>query len=133
LLIDAFRETSQTLAVPDNGNVRDDLTDLAMAYRQLMTGARGLAGLRLFIEQEAAAEVFRTVSTEITAQRDLLILEALRRGQSRGEVRNEADLNVASQLLIGALMLDSLGYKSSHQIRGTVEKTVDSLLSGLAT
>jgi AcrR family transcriptional regulator len=131
LLVDAFRESSNTLSAPDHGNVRDDLTDLAMTYRQLMTGARGRAGIRLFIERENLAAVFETVSAETSAQRDLLIMGALKRGQSRGEIRTEADLNVASQLLVGALMLDALGYKASRSIRNTVAATIDILVSGL--
>ena len=132
LLIDAFRESTPTLRAPDHGNIRDDLTDIAMAHRQLMAGARGRAGLRLFIEREAVTEVFRTVSAETSAQRHLLILEALRRGQARGEVRSEADLRIASELLTGALVVDALDFnKRSHQVHSTVVKTVDTLLKGL--
>ncbi|MFB9858765.1 TetR/AcrR family transcriptional regulator [Paenarthrobacter aurescens] len=132
LLIDAFRELTPAIAPPDRGNIRDDLTDLALAYHQVMSGAPGRAGMRLFIEQEAVAEVFQAVSAEISANRELLILETLRRAQSRGEVRSEADLNVVTELLVGALMLDALGHdKTSHQVRGTVAKTVETLLTGL--
>ena len=132
LLIDAFRELTPPIARPGRGNIRDDLTDLALAYQQVMSGAPGRAGMRLFIEQEAVAEVFQAVSAEISANRDLLILETLRRAQSRGEVRSEADLSVVTELLVGALMLDALGHdKTSRQVRGTVAKTVETLLTGL--
>jgi hypothetical protein len=86
----------------------------------------------LFIERESVVEVFRTVSAETSAQRNSLILEALRRGQSRGEVRSEADLGIATELLTGALVVDALDFdKRSHQIHSTVVKTVDTLLKGL--
>jgi AcrR family transcriptional regulator len=132
LLVDAFRESTQTLLDPDHGNLRDDLTDLALGYRRQMAGARGRAGMRLFLEQGALPEVFRTVSLETSAQRDVLILEAFRRGQSRGEVRKEADLDVALRLLIGSLMLDALiFYKTPQQIRSTVMETIETLLRGI--
>lgn len=131
LLIDAFRELTPTLYTPDHGNIRDDLTDLAVAFRQLMAGSRGRAGHRLFIEQEAAREVFQAVSAEISAPRARLILEILRRGQSRGDVRSDADLDIATQLLLGSLMLDALKVKTSHPLRNTAARTVEALLSGL--
>ncbi|MEV0688535.1 TetR/AcrR family transcriptional regulator [Nocardia sp. NPDC050378] len=132
LLIDAFRESTQTLQLPDHGNVAEDLTDLALAHRRLLVGARGRAGMRLFIEREAVAEVFRTIATEITAQRDRIILEVLERGRSRGELDSGVDLNIASQLLVGALMLDALVHeRTTPQIRVTVTKTVETLMRGL--
>jgi AcrR family transcriptional regulator len=134
LLIDAFRESTHRLPAPDSGNVRNDLTEIALAHRKLLAGARGRAGLRLFIEQETVAEVFRTVSAEITSQRDALILQALRRGQSRGEIRSDADLGVAHELLVGAVMLDSFSYdKKSAQIRRSVATMIDTLLRGLGS
>jgi len=134
LLIDAFRESAHTLSAPDRGNVRGDLIDLALAFRKLMEGARGRAGIRLFLERDAAAEVFRTVSTEITAARDSLIMEALKRGRSRGEIRAGADLHTASRLLVGALTSDSLAHnRASHEIRSIVESTVETLLRGVGT
>jgi AcrR family transcriptional regulator len=134
LLTDAFRETTVQLPVPDNDNVRDDLTEIALVHRKVLAGARGRAGLRLFIEQEAVPEVFRAVSAEITSQRDALIMQALRRGQSRGEIRNDANLRVAHEFLAGAVMLDSLGSdRNSHQIRITVATIVDTLLTGVGT
>jgi AcrR family transcriptional regulator len=133
LLIDAFRELTPALpAPPDNGNLSEDLTDVAMEYRRVMLGVRGRAGVRLFIEQEATAYVFQAVAAEISAHRNSLIVETLKQGQSRGEVRSDADLKVATELLIGALMLDALYAQGSHQIRGTVAKTVDTLLRGLS-
>ncbi|MEV0688538.1 TetR/AcrR family transcriptional regulator [Nocardia sp. NPDC050378] len=132
LLIDAFRESTQALQLPDHGNVAEDLTDLALAYRQRMIGVRGRACTRLFLEQEAVDEVFRTVSTEITAQRDRIILEVLERGRSRGELDSGVDFDTASQLLVGALMLDALTHeRTTPQSRVTVAKTVDTLLWGL--
>ena len=134
LLIDAFRETTHQLPVPDNDNVRDDLTEIALTHRKVIAGARGRAGLRLFIEQESVPEVFRAVSAEITSQRDALIMQALKRGQSRGEIRNEANLGVAHDLLVGSVMVDSLGNdRNSRQIRVTVETIVDTLLRGVGT
>jgi len=134
LLVDAFRESTQQLVAPDRGNVRDDLTEIALAHRRLLSGARGRAGLRLFIEQETIPAVFSAVSAEITAQRDALIQQALHQGLSRGEIRAGADLGVAHELLVGAVMLDSFSYaKSPRQIRSTVASMVDTLLIGLAT
>jgi hypothetical protein len=87
--------------------------------------------VRLFIEQEAAADVFQAVAAEIQAHRNALIVETLKRGQSRGEVRSDADLQAATELLIGALMLDTLYAKGYPQIRNIVVKAVDLLVRGL--
>lgn len=134
LLIDAFRESAHGLRAPDRGNVRDDLTDVAVAFRQLMEGARGRAGIRLFVERDAAAEVFRAVSTEISAQRESLIMKALERGQARGEIRAGTDLHTASRLLLGALTSDSLARnRTPREIRSSVASTVETLLRGVGT
>ncbi|ELT42696.1 TetR/AcrR family transcriptional regulator C-terminal ligand-binding domain-containing protein, partial [Arthrobacter nitrophenolicus] len=76
-------------------------------------------------------DVFHAVAAEISAYRNSLIVETLKRGQSRGEVRSDADLQVATELLIGALMLDALYAPGPYQVRGIVAKTVDMLLRGL--
>ena len=134
LLIDAFRELTPSISRPDRGNIRDDLIDLALAYHQVMSGAPGRAGMRLFIEQEAVAEVFEAVSAEISANRESLILETLRRAQARGEIRSEADLGIVTELLVGSLMLDALGHDDTpYQVRVNVAKTVETLLTGLGT
>jgi AcrR family transcriptional regulator len=132
LLIDAFREITPTLpGPPEHGNLSEDLIEIASEFRRAMQGAPGRAGVRLFIEQEAAADVFQAVAAEIQAHRNALIVETLKRGQSRGEVRSDADLQAATELLIGALMLDTLYAKGYPQIRNIVVKAVDLLVRGL--
>jgi AcrR family transcriptional regulator len=132
LLIDAFREITPTLSgPPEHGNLSEDLIEIALEFRRAMQGAPGRAGVRLFIEQEAAADVFQAVAAEIQAHRNALIVETLKRGQSRGEVRSDADLQAATELLIGALMLDTLYAKGYPQIRNIVVKAVDLLVRGL--
>jgi AcrR family transcriptional regulator len=132
LLIDAFREITPTMpGPPEHGNLSEDLTEIALEFRRAMQGAPGRAGVRLFIEQEAAAEVFQAVAAEISSHRNALIVETLKRGQSRGEVRSDADLQAATELLIGALMLDTLYAKGYPQIRNIAVKAVDLLVRGL--
>jgi AcrR family transcriptional regulator len=131
LLADAFRESTETLIDPDRGNIRDDLTEVALSFRLLMRGARGRAGTRLYVEREAIPKVFRSVFLETTAPRDLLIVEILRRGQSRGEVRDGVNLKLAARMLIGPLTLDALDDKASEDVHATVANTVDMLLWAL--
>jgi AcrR family transcriptional regulator len=133
LLIDAFRESTRPLRVGTHGHVRDDLIEIALAHRQLLAGPRGRAGWRLAMEKEAVGEVYRTVSAETTKQRDLLILESLRRGQLRGQVRPDADIHISHRLLVGGVTLDSISYdKTPQQIRSTVKTLVDIVLSGIS-
>jgi hypothetical protein len=60
-----------------------------------------------------------------------LIVEILRRGQSRGEVRDGVDLKLAARMLIGPLTLDALDDKASEDVHATVANTVDMLLWAL--
>lgn len=132
LLIDAFRESTHQQPPVDRSDVREEIVDIAFAHRQILMGARGRAGIRLTIERHAAPEVFATVSAEITTQRDVRILEALERGRSRGEIRADADLDIAHRLLVGAVTVDAIdGDKTPQQTRAIVEKIVDVLLHGI--
>lgn len=133
LLIDAFRETTAPMPDTDRGSLREDLGVIAEYYIELMRGARGKAGTRLFLEREEAAEVADVVLRDITAPRDQVIFGVLERAKERGEIDDRHSPAVVRTLLLGALVLVDLFPDPHGAAARPPAAYVDALLEGIAS
>jgi AcrR family transcriptional regulator len=116
-------------AVPDTGDVRDDLIELALDSLDSYTGPRwsGLASV-----QEAAvhdpdlrASLQSAVSTRFSAPRAVL-----ERAVSRGQLRAGLDVDTSITILIGAIFF-RLRSADLPQVRREVPVIIDTILDGL--
>lgn len=101
LLVDAMDLAFPPFPVPANGDLRRDLGELLAAQEALLQRgpfARLLAAVIDAAEREPA---LAALHFDLTERRRRPVLEALRRARSRGEIRPDADLEVALDLLAG--------------------------------
>ena len=116
LLLDALAALKLPLPEPKGESVRDDLVLLLDAMRSEAVDPRLLDR---YVEAvvEPRRDVFRAV---------------LRRGMATGELREESNIELAVDLLTGAVVARArLGHERAE--RGYARRLVDELLTGLAS
>ncbi len=116
-------------AAPDTGHVRDDLIALTMDSLDAYTGPRwsGLASVQeaAVHDPELRAALQAAVSTRFSAPRAVLD-----RAISRGQLRAELDVDIATTILIGAIFF-RLRTADLPQVRHEVPAIIDTILDGL--
>ena len=133
MVVDAIRACAdESCPIPDTGATRDDLVlflaGLADALRSSDAG-RTLPALVFELAREP--ELALAFREGFLAQRRSLLLDALRRGIQRGELRPDLDLDVVADALAGVLHLRLLvtGAPIEDDLPGRV---VDLLWGGMA-
>lgn len=119
--------SAEKLGPPLPDDTREALVELLHRFEGGVARV-GLGVLASFLEERdpKVLELHRerTVRRGLARGRDVL-----RRGQERGEIRADADLDAATQMLFGAVFAHRLAGDRSPRWRETV---VDALLHGLA-
>jgi AcrR family transcriptional regulator len=91
LVVDAMAHAKPHEAqAPDTGGVREDLLGYLLALAETMNGADGEAGRGLMAECVRDPELMEAVRIRFTDRAVANVLEVLRRGAVRGEVRASA-------------------------------------------
>lgn len=132
LVTDTLHAVVDRVPVPDTGAVRDDLVAMAGSISQALGDtplgrvAAGMSGE--FARNPELAEDFRR---RFLLPRRRTVVDVLRRGIERGELRADLDLELVLDALAGAL------YYRAHVSGGDVDEhtataVVDLLLEGLA-
>jgi AcrR family transcriptional regulator len=116
-------------AVPDTGNIRDDLIALAMdsigAYRGALWPV--LAGL---LEAAGHDAELRDALQSISATRFAAVRSILSRGAERGELQPGLDADLDVSVLVGAIFF-RLRIAELPQVKQEVPVIVDTVLNGL--
>ena len=89
--------------MPDSGDTRADLLQMLQSVarsKQRVQDMR-LVGT-LWAEQERNPELVKLFRERVIGPRRKMLLEILRRGQERGEVRKDVDTGLVLEMLIGA-------------------------------
>lgn len=122
-----FRDVAEP---PDLGDVRAEVLDLVRGFERRMAGtAMSFVG-DLLVEERHNPELLRLFRERVIAPRREMMLEILRRGQARGEVRADADLAIAADVFIGSYFARHL---SGEPIPADwAERVVGQHLAGLA-
>ncbi len=88
LVVDALHYKLPPLGdPPDTGSVRDDLVECLSRMAQSINSPAGCAVQSLMGNQQCDPEMTRTVHDRVIQPRKQMLLETLRRGAARGEVR----------------------------------------------
>jgi AcrR family transcriptional regulator len=75
---------------PDTGSARDDIAEVFRRMATTMASPAGCAMLSLFGELDPDHEFIRVLHSRVLAPRKAMMLEILRRGAARGDVRPDA-------------------------------------------
>lgn len=99
-----FHAVEQTLAFPDTGDIRADLTSQLRAFAKVMTdtpGGRVLA--ELIGQSQTDPELAAAYRRLYSGQRRRLAGDRLRKAQAAGQIRPEVDVQVIVDQLWGAV------------------------------
>lgn len=88
LVVDAVHNANPSpLLLADTGNVRDDILAFLAGFARVLNGPSGAAVRGLMAETVRDRELMAVIRDRFIEPANLLLLEALRRGVARGEVR----------------------------------------------
>jgi AcrR family transcriptional regulator len=104
LVLDYAAERARPVAEPDAGSLRGDLRKLTEALvATLQDSPAGQICAELIGSAEADPEFAESFRETFVSGRRAMVLSVLRRWQDRGEVRDDVDLEVATDLLYGPI------------------------------
>jgi AcrR family transcriptional regulator len=132
LVLEAYLSGSDAVSLPpDSGSTRDDVRALIGWLAAVLaepTGGRVIAGLVSDMQHDPAlAEGFRA---DVVPTRRQAMLAALQRGRERGEIRPDADLDLAVDTLHGAVFYRLL--LSGEPLNAEfADRVADQVLDGL--
>jgi AcrR family transcriptional regulator len=133
LLLDALAALKLPLPAPKGESVRDDLVLLLDAMRSEAVDPRQVRQFALLLgEGDRYPRLLdRYVEAVVEPRRDVF-RTVLRRGMATGELREETNIELAVDLLTGAVLARArLGHERAE--RGYARRLVDELLTGLAS
>jgi AcrR family transcriptional regulator len=134
LLLDALASLRAPLPEPTGESVRDDLVAMLEAMRTESVDPRQARQFALLLGDGVRYPrlIERYVETVVEPRRDVF-RAVLRRGIATGELRENANIEIAVDMLTGAVLarVTRLGHERAD--RGYDRRVVDELLTGIAS
>jgi AcrR family transcriptional regulator len=133
LLLDALGALRAPLPEPKGESVREDLVTLLDAMRSEAVDPRQLRQVALLLGEGARYPrlIERYVETVVEPRRDV-VRAVLRRGVATGELRDGTNIELAVDMLTGAVLARTRLIPDRPD-RGYARRVVDELLTGLAS
>src|SRR5919197_1210265 len=117
---------------PDSGDLRTDLVALLRVVRHIATQTKaGQAMPRMVREMAAGTSMGRAFQERVLLPRFRLAREILERAQSRGELREDQDLDLAVASLVGTVIFLHLLGQLRDMPLDLPERLVAQLLDGI--
>jgi len=131
LVKDALSSLHEKVELPDTGSARDDLVLLIKGFRQrIRSSALGPMTSRLISAAVSTPKLMEIFQATVFAQRRAAARTVLGRGQSRGELPLNLDIDLALDAIIGTIFFRSLFYGwSALDDEDLPAKAVDLVLS----
>ena len=136
LFVDVVRAAEPLDPQLPGTSMRDDLVALLEQLRQRGVVTRASALLHnVFAQMKSSPKVWAAYHASVVGPRRRLQLEILRRGQENGELRDDVDIELLNDLIVGPMLLRTV---MRHEVEvesdlaeGLSEQIVDTLLQGL--
>ena len=116
---------------PDTGSARTDIVEMLVQNQVALERGPGFAMIGALLVEErrnpALIEFFRDRFTRPRRNEALMVLQ---RGVERGEIRADADLDIAMQAMVGAMFIRHIW--GADESRERIEQTVEFIWRGLA-
>ncbi|MFF4355378.1 TetR/AcrR family transcriptional regulator [Streptomyces sp. NPDC001604] len=136
LFVDVVRAAEPPDAELPGTSMRDDLVALLEQLRQRGVATRSSALLHnVFAQMKSSPKVWAAYHASVVRPRRRLQIEILRRGQQNGELREDVDIDLLNDLIIGPMLVRTvMRPEVDAEIdlsEGLSERIVDTLLEGL--
>lgn len=132
LLADALEQVSQPLPRPATGQLRSDLIELVTGLQTLMNDQPLPQMMAAFIDAAERDPALATLHAKVTERRLQPVRQVLREARQRGDIPPTADLELAIDLLVGAIFYRRFGtHKTFHGHYAT--RLVDHVLTAIGT
>ena len=115
---------------PDTGDTRKDLVDMIVESRKTLEKGPGFQMIgALLVEEHRNPDLIRIFRERILWPRRDEVIAVLRRGVDRGEISEDADLEIAVQAVVGSIIAGHVvGVPTSREL---ALRTVDTIWDGL--
>jgi AcrR family transcriptional regulator len=134
LLLDALASLRASLPSPKGESVKDDLAALLDATRSESVDPRHARQFALLLGEGARYPrlIERYVEAVVEPRRDVF-RAVLRRGVATGELRENVNIEMAVDMLTGAVLAKTARLSHERADRGYGRRMVDELLTGIAS
>lgn len=130
LLEAAFRHfVPSTPALPDTGSIRGDLVAIGRTLASMMARSESGRLMPTMLSAAARHAEVREALSRLSATKRAPLVEAIRRGIDRGELRPSTDPDVIADLIVGATMYRVLLLHGERAGPRHVEHLVDAVLA----
>ena len=117
--------------LPDTGSARTDIAEMLAKHQAAFRRGPGFAMIgALLIEERRNPELFKLFRERIFQPRRADAIMVLKRGVARGEIRADANLEVAVEAMVGSVLARHI--LATPDSERQIEQTVDTIWSGLA-
>ncbi|MBW8703889.1 putative HTH-type transcriptional regulator [Streptomyces sp. MBT84] len=132
LFVDVMRSTEPPDPELPGTSMRDDLVVLLESLRQRGLASRSSAILHnVYAQMKTSPKIWAAYHATVVAPRRRLGLEVLRRGQANGELRDDLDIELMNDILVGPMLVRSLLRPEAKLEEGLAEQIVDTVMEGL--
>ena len=133
LFMEALKTVAFPLPDPGTGSLRGDVEAIVAFNLEHATRKAALLMPRLMVEAADDPELFAVMREVLVDPRREVVTTILRRGIARGELREDVDIDVAIDLLIGPFVYAILVTGADlQQVAMRAEQTLDVALRALA-
>ncbi len=136
LVAEALRQLSEDVRLPDTGNTHDDLITLLHDFRRATSTSFIGPMIGRIISAAIGNPEFMTIYWDnVIFPRRKAVTEILLRGQERGDLRTDLDMELVLDMLPGTLVYRSLISRHGLDGIGSIvpEALVDTLWAGIAS
>ncbi|GAA3810493.1 TetR/AcrR family transcriptional regulator [Streptomyces chiangmaiensis] len=132
LFVDVMRATEPPDPELPGTSMREDLVVLLESLRRRGLASRSSAILHnVYAQMKSSPKIWAAYHATVIAPRRRLGLEVLRRGQLNGEVREDVDVELMNDILVGPMLVRSVLRPDAKLEEGLAEKIVDTVMEGL--
>ncbi|AVH59111.1 MULTISPECIES: TetR/AcrR family transcriptional regulator [Streptomyces] len=132
LFVDVLRAAEPPDPELPGTSMRDDLVVLLKSLRQRGLINRSSAMLHnVYAQMKSSPRLWNAYHTTVIAPRRRLGHDVLRRGQRNGELREDVDIDLVSDLFVGPMLVRALMRPEGDLPEDLAERIVDTVLEGL--
>ncbi|MET8224358.1 TetR/AcrR family transcriptional regulator [Streptomyces sp. NPDC004082] len=132
LFVDVLRAAEPPEPELPGTSMRDDLVVLVEALRRRGLVNRSSAILHnVYAQMKSSPRVWAAYHAMVIEPRRRLAFEVLRRGQLSGELRDDVDVELLNDIVVGPMLVRALMRPEAELPDGLAEQIVDTVLAGL--